>query len=64
MIGKANGRRSKPPDKPGNIEPATRDTMNAESVMRTSAKLTSGVLLALAECALFQTAKMLGITTQ
>jgi len=30
MISKANGRRSNPPNIPGNIEPATRDTMNAE----------------------------------
>lgn len=30
MISKANDRRSKPPTKLGNIEPATRDTINAE----------------------------------
>ncbi len=30
MIGEANDMRSNPPNKPGNIEPATRDRMNAE----------------------------------
>jgi hypothetical protein len=30
MISKVNGRRSNPPNIPGNIESTTRDTMNAE----------------------------------
>ena len=70
MISKANGMRSNPPNIPGNIEPATRDTMNAEwfavygwkaFISKTDKRGTAGAFRAVP---LFQTAKKLEITTQ